>query len=105
MNLTPFLTDDLLKPEWRNKPGRNKWSGHCYVACEALFHLSGKTLKPHVITHEGGTHWFLKTVNGLVIDPTAKQFKTPVPYENGRGCGFLTKQASKRCQILLARCK
>ena len=56
-----------------------------------------------VIRHHGGTHWFLKNNKGKVIDPTAEQFADSVPYDQGKGCGFLTREPSKRARELLRR--
>lgn len=99
------LTDDLRKPQYRGH--ENCLAGHCYVASEALYHMLGGSEKgwtPHTIQHEGGPHWYLKHKHsGAILDPTANQFKTKVPYEKGRGCGFLTKQPSKRTQTVLNR--
>lgn len=83
--------------------------GNCYVTCEALYHLLGGKkagLTPMTVRHEGAVHWFLmigdyKRGWGEVLDPTAKQFKTPVPYEKARGRGFLTKRPSKRARRLM----
>jgi len=96
------LTDDLRKKPYRGN--ENPVAGHCYVASEALFHrLGGKSAgwTPQSIQHEGGPHWYLKNQDGSILDATADQFETPVPYEQGRGCGFLTRQPSKRTQIVL----
>lgn len=95
------LTDDLRRSPWRGS--KNRLAGHCYVACEAIFHLSGKTLRPHFIRHEGSPHWFLRDASGQVVDPTFSQFKNPVPYHLGRGKGFLTKSPSKRAATVMAR--
>lgn len=99
------LTDDLRKPQYRGN--QNCLAGHCYVASEALYHMLGGQRSgwvPQTIQHEGGPHWYLKHKHsGAILDPTAKQFNTPVPYEKGRGCGFLTKQPSKRTQVVLDR--
>lgn len=62
------LTDDLRDVPWRGLP--NRLAGHCYVACEAIFHLSGKKMRPHFICHEGAPHWYLVDDNGKIIDPT-----------------------------------
>lgn len=97
------LTDDLRLPQYRNHP--NPAAGHCYVASEAFYWLSSRNLKPMFIRHEGQPHWFLKDDNNKIIDITASQFKTPIPYEKAIGKGFLTKKPSKRCQILLGRIK
>jgi hypothetical protein len=78
-------------------------TGQCYVVSEAYYHMNGGKAAgfvPMVIHHEGGTHWYLRQ-NGRYIDLTAAQFSTTVPYELGRGCGFLTKQPSKRAQALI----
>lgn len=80
--------------------------GNCYVASEALYHLLGGKeagWKPMMVKHEGDTHWFLKHTSGLIIDPTVSQFKESPPYEEARGCGFLTKQPSKRAQNLMQK--
>lgn len=96
------LTDDLLKPEYRRLPNRRPTTGHCYAASEALYHmLEGYT--PQNIRHEGTSHWYLKGADGSILDATADQFTTPVPYERGRGKGFLTKQPSKRAQEIIRR--
>jgi len=86
--------------------------GNCYVTCEALFHLMGGKAagwKPMTVRHEGDTHWFLVNESfydhvrraHVIVDPTAAQFKTPVPYHQARGCGFLTKAPSKRAKALM----
>ena len=96
------LTEELRKKEYRAHP--NPVAGHCYVASEALYHkLGGKSAgwTPQSIRHEGGPHWYLKNQDGTVIDPTADQFVTPVPYSQGKGCGFLTRQPSARRQSVL----
>lgn len=99
------LTDDLRKPQYRGK--ENCLAGHCYVASEALYHLLGGQKSgwvPHSIQHEGGPHWYLKHKHsGAILDPTASQFESPVPYDQGRGRGFLTKIPSKRTQTVLDR--
>lgn len=98
------LTDELRKPDYRGH--QNPVAGHCYVASEAIYHkLGGKAAgwTPQTIQHEGGPHWYLKHEDGTIIDPTADQFGTPVPYEKGRGCGFLTRQPSARTQQVLDR--
>ena len=103
------LSPDLLKPQYLRMENRNRFTGHCYVASEALFHLRGgrrSGLIPQVIRHEGGVHWYLKRESdGRIFDLTARQFQSPVPYSEGRGCGFLTRKPSKRAQILLRRVK
>jgi hypothetical protein len=95
------LSDELRRPCYQGMS--NPLAGHCYVACEAIYH-SVPGLKPYYLKHEGSPHWFLRdTETGKVIDPTASQFKTEPPYEQGVCKGFLTKQPSKRAKIVLAR--
>lgn len=80
--------------------------GNCYVTCEALYHLLGGRdghWKPMVMRHEGDTHWFLKHEDGHVIDPTADQFETKPDYSQARGCGFLTKEPSRRACDMMNR--
>lgn len=94
----------LLKPEYLS--AERPFAGHCYVASEALYHtLGGKASgwTPCTIRHEGSPHWFLRGPNGEVIDLTSEQFATPVPYEQGRGSGFLTREPSKRARIVLEK--
>lgn len=91
---------DLLGRDWPHEPA-NPLAGHCYIVCEALASLYGN-LKPCVIRHGKGTHWFLRR-GERVIDPTAQQFPEPVPYHLGRGSGFLTSNPSKRARELLRR--
>lgn len=101
------LSPDLLKPEWRDAPP--PYGGHCYVATEAYYFLAGAArsgLRPTVIRHEGTTHWFLLDAAGAVTDLTLEQFRTPVPYAQGRGCGLQNKDQtvpSKRAQVVIDR--
>jgi hypothetical protein len=80
--------------------------GNCYVTSEALFHLLGGKAagwKPMVMTHQGGTHWFLKHEDGMILDATARQFDAPPDYSKARGCGFLTVIPSKKARELIER--
>lgn len=104
------LSQDLLKPEYRGRS--SNLFGHCYVATEALYYLWGRDrgYQPYNVRHEGSPHWFLKNEEtGDIVDPTAEQFETPVPYEKGRrNLGFYVQlgfKPSKRTQILLNRIK
>jgi hypothetical protein len=100
-----LLTDDLRRSPW--KGSSNLLAGHCYVASETLCHFLGVDLwKPMFVSHEGAPHWFLKNrTSGEILDATAGQFASPVPYEKGTGKGFLTRQPSKRSQIILQKMK
>jgi hypothetical protein len=93
------LTDDLRRHPW--KGSANPLAGHCYVASEVLFHLIPE-LKPMFIRHEGQPHWFLMD-GDQVVDPTASQFETPVPYSTAKGKGFLTKQPSRRARLVIEK--
>lgn len=100
------LSADLLHPQFKNS--KSKVAGHCYVASEAYYHLLGgkdSGLKPMFLKVNNIPHWFLKDSNNKIIDLTAKQFNCQIPYENAVGKGFLTKNPSKRAQILIARIK
>ncbi len=101
------LTPDLLPNDfWRRKNRKNPMAGHCYVASEVYFHLSSEIMKPCVVrVNREITHWFLENIDtGERVDITAAQFKSKSPpYEKAKGCGFLTKQPSKRAAILIAR--
>jgi hypothetical protein len=97
-----FLTKDLLKPQYR---GFHPLSGHCYVASEAYYHLrGGKAAGLHAVNlkHEGVSHWWVED-NERIVDITAAQFSSQVPYEKGRRRGFLTKKPSKRAQVVIDR--
>jgi hypothetical protein len=101
------LSPDLLKPEYLAIKNRHPLEGHCYVAAEAVYHLLGGKKKglTAVVAKlpKGGTHWWIKTNNGI-IDPTKEQFgKERIPYELGKPTGFLTRLPSKRCKIVLER--
>lgn len=93
-----LLTDDLRLPKYRGS--LNPLTGHCYVASEVEYHLNGG--KPMFVRHEGEPHWFVMR-DGEVIDHTAAQFNTPVPYHRAKGKGFLTKRPSRRAQSVLDR--
>jgi hypothetical protein len=99
------LTPDLLKSEYAN--GDRPFAGHCYVASEAYWHLSGgpdSGLAPTQIRMSPTVvHWWLVDRAGNVIDLTAEQFDGSVPYEKGRGCGFQTVAPSKRAEVVIAR--
>lgn len=75
-------------------------TGMCYVAAEAVKHLSKETLYPQVMHLGSFTHWYLLTKRGNIVDPTVHQF-TYVPKYNGRGCGFLTIKPSRGAQLII----
>ena len=93
--------DDLRRAGYRGR--LNPAAGHCYVASEVIFHLTGWKYKPMFIRHEGEPHWYLLSPDGDVVDVTHWQFRTPVPYDQGRGKGFLTPNPSKRAKEMMRR--
>tara|TARA_R100001594_G_scaffold16436_4_gene33871 strand:+ start:102 stop:530 length:429 start_codon:yes stop_codon:yes gene_type:complete len=94
--ITLFLDDSMRRAPWKGH--KNRLAGHCYVASETLYHLV-PGMKPMFIRHEGAPHWFLVDSDGDVHDLTAGQFRTPVPYGDATGKGFLTKGPSKRARL------
>lgn len=103
------LSDDLLKPQYRNIEGKHPTTGHCYAASEALYHMTGGSSKwqTYCGRDDSGTHWWLKSKEtGEIMDLTADQFyhvgKEP-PYKNGRKCPFLTKTPSNRALVIIDR--
>lgn len=104
------LTDDLLSKPYRKlkeaHPHANEAFGHCYVATEAAYYLLGGKeagWAPQFVRVAGYAHWYLKHESGFIYDPTASQFKIPIPYHQGKGKGFLTAKPSKRCAKLVAQ--
>lgn len=98
------LTDDLLSPAYRRLEGRRPTTGHCYVASEAIYYLMAgrnSSLRSYHINHEGASHWFLRHESGLVVDATADQFDSSVPYCDARRMAFLTATPSKRAWIVI----
>lgn len=106
------LTPDLLSPRYRaDAVGKCREYGHCYVATEALWHLIGGTASGYVPRYAfdagSDTHWWLyNATDDAVLDPTSPQYTSNELknlYANGRSCGFLTKQPSKRAKIVMQR--
>lgn len=106
------LSPNLLHLDW--KEFAHPMAGHCYHASEALYHLWGKNhgyTPAHIEVYMGKEwgwlgHWYIRDSKGSVLDPTAEQFgSVHIPYEEGRGCGFLTKKPSKRAQEVIRRVK
>ncbi|MBY3155491.1 hypothetical protein HFO56_24495 [Rhizobium laguerreae] len=111
------LTPELLTGRWKTAFSEtgNRYAGHCYAAAEAIFHMVGGRTKgwlPCVMSHatwsdglaQGETHWFVRHERtGEILDPTAPQFDGPVPYERSKGCGFLTREPSRRARVIMQR--
>ena len=106
------LTPDLLKKEYRDDNSDNPMFGHCYVASEALYHTLNDKYGYSASCgkdDEGIVHWWVvNNLTGEIYDTTRDQYfskgKIP-PYDRGRKTGFLTKEPSKRAQVVLARMK
>lgn len=92
--------DDLLKSKYDS----NGLKGHCYVASEVFFHLTGGYDKynVHRVNHEGYTHWFLEEKDTEeIIDITKEQFEEKPTYEESTKTGFLTKNPSNRSKKVI----
>lgn len=95
--------DDLRLKPWRGDPDPVR--GHCYVASESLWWAVGdwrRHMTPMTVRHEGTVHWWL-SLGDARLDLTSAQFSAPVPYELGRGRGFLTKVPSNRAHSMMSR--
>jgi hypothetical protein len=104
------LTPDLLKRPYREENAENPMFGHCYVATEALFHLLPDRENYCACRgrdDRGIVHWWLvHKPTGQIYDVTADQYHSKglvPPYARGKRSGFLTKDPSKRCRMLLGR--
>ena len=113
----------IMGPSYLKKEYRNLWTpecpvtGYCYVVSEAIYYImkdKGTELFPYVMrvypksrVYTGhpnesisgtiyDTHWFLKNHYGKILDYTCDQYDELLKYGEGRQCGFLTKQPSKR---------
>ena len=76
------LSDDLLKPKYKSLKNKNKYTGHCYVATEALYYLIDDNERinytPARIKINNDNHWFLVNKNtNDIYDITRKQFNFP----------------------------
>lgn len=106
------LTPDLLKKPYRERNATNPMFGHCYVATEAMYHMTkekypGRFTIFHGKDDEGIVHWWLHDNEQIkILDITADQYysagKVP-PYVKGRRGSFLTNDPSKRAVTLMNR--
>lgn len=107
------LTDDLLAHKFKSLKRDSNVEGHSYSSSEALFHLlGGKSSKLSLQAAsfekdgEAHTHWWIKSHDGQILDPTAEQFyamgKEP-PYDQGKKVDFLTKEPSKKTITIINR--
>lgn len=118
-----YLHTVKVKPAFRQAHDMNALAGTCYVASEAYYHLAPDTvvLQPRRIKMpDGNTHWFLAQwidKRWQYVDLTWQQYGYEDTLDNlifleehqGLGekspmiksCSFLTKQPSKRAQLLM----
>ena len=105
------LSDDLLHPKYISIKN-HKYFGHCYVASETFCRMAKRfnlgNFKIYNNRDQNNiSHWWLVNLdNGNILDITKKQYTDnglEPPYENAVSRGFLTKQPSKRSQILIDR--
>lgn len=102
------LTPDLLKEEYKLDQ-RHPMFGHCFVATEALWNLTDRTMDVYCgKDDEGIIHWWLRDSLGHIWDPTADQYtdlgKEP-PYLQGKKNGFMQTYdgPSERAKELIER--
>lgn len=104
-NIVRGRNDLLNEPPATDHP----LAGQCYIASEALFHLTGGYEEWYVertsvrVDSEWITHWYLRDRDeSHVVDLTAEQFgDRKIPYGAGDRTGFLTQQPSKRTQEVI----
>ena len=103
------LSPDLLTEAWREQRGEeaHPLTGYCYVVSEALYYLLGGERSGWEVyrcrLQTGGTHWWLQSPEGHVLDATSAQFDSPLDYGNGRRTGFLSQTPSRRARLLIER--
>lgn len=91
---------NLRRGEYRKM--ENPLGGMCYIASEALYHLSPNTYKGMNMVVGGVSHWFLvERSTGRIVDLTASQFSDTLDYSQAVGRGFLTRPPSKRAQVIM----
>ena len=102
-----------LTPAYRrqHEAGCDSMTGHCFVATNAFWHLTGGLrgrYRPLQVRVEGESHWFLVDDEGRVVDLTASQFASRVPYEDGRRVGMRAQPSgderpTERAQAVIDR--
>lgn len=99
--------DELLKNPEEYADNDHPLAGHCYVATEAFFHLTGGYGSWFVERLSVGdvTHWYLRDRDdpSVVVDLTESQFDVDVDHSSGVKTGFLTSDPSKRTQKVLEK--
>lgn len=104
------MTDELLKPKYKNRKVNHKYYGHCFHATHALYHLLGGEEKGYhifkVIDEKNISHYWLENSNGEIIDPTVEQYTDlgrPLPYDNKNGRPSYRKPEA--AEIIIERVK
>ena len=116
------MSPDLLSPKWRKiSDPRNRFSGHCAIASEALYDMVGfaaagwtpfvcsyyymdgeRVYDVHQDKEMKRTHWWIAR-DGKILDATKRQYNG-FPYEHGKAAGFMSPHPpSKRARILIGR--
>lgn len=111
------LTDELRPARYRGHP--NRYTGHCFLAAETLWHLLGGQESswrmqciPRKFLGYEDTHWYVRNRKTReILDPTAEQFEGErIPYEMGRFMGTSKTgpdrfKPTKRARVMLDRIK
>lgn len=101
------LSPDLVQEQYRYLLEKSPLGGYCYVASEAMYYLLNGRESGYIparLVHEGTLHYYLRhRKTGAVIDLTASQFDTAVPYDQGRGCCYRQSKPSKRAAVVIER--
>jgi hypothetical protein len=111
--------DGIPVPAKYTRYNKHPLAGMCYVASEVYYHLSPKNLKPmRIKMPDDTTHWFLQELSALGnpigyidltedqysdCDDTMRDFLTEMRVLSGKRTAFLTKQPSKRAQLVIDR--
>lgn len=102
------LYPDLLPKKWIERNRTNPTFGHCHNVAGCLYKVFGKdAVKMYrALDDEGIYHWWVKDLNGNIIDLTADQYystnRTP-PYDKGEKAGLLGFEYKKRVLKLYER--
>jgi hypothetical protein len=99
---------DLLNEKYQDSDrSRFILNGLCYVMSECMYHLFPNKLTPYrILWDNGGTHWFLKSQDGTIIDtiaPDGREACSHSDYARAERKNFYSKYPSKRAKILLDR--
>ena len=98
----PTLRRHLL-PVYRRaiKAGAHPHTGWCSHASDALRRILGGNINKfrgyqlERVSHEGGSHYYLRNDIGAIPDTTVAQFQTVPPYHLGKPVGLATPRKIK----------